>query len=246
MNDDPTSIKPYFPTFEAACETIINNPDNNLVNLNLDNVCLGNLYQNRDQLSLNRPVHIPLAKWSNALRNHIVRKVKKEKKKMDSAQAKQAEAMAVAVAKEQAKEHAMDMDLLKILLDGVICHKKRMEIYDGFYAKKANAKREEHNMQMEMEEKQTDNHIKRERIEVEKEVNVQKTEAIQGFISSHGKPLRRQSSYGEDRYDEKDYDHDYDYNHDDDHNHDDRHYEQIENPGTNFFYYHYHYHCCCF
>ena len=34
-----------------------------------------------------------------------------------------------------------------------------------------------------------------ERIEVEKEVNPQEIEVIQGFIGSHGKPLQ-QSSYG--------------------------------------------------
>ena len=75
-----------------------------------------------------------------------------------------------------------------------------MDIYKDFYATNANFKHEVHNMQMEMAEKkrrykwrwkQTDNYIKKERIEVEKVVNVQKTEVIQGFIGSHGKPLRQ-------------------------------------------------------
>jgi hypothetical protein len=126
---------------------------------------------------------------------------------MDSAQAKQAEA-------------AADREILKILLDGV-CPEDRMDIYDRYHAGKANAKREEHNMRMETE-----------RIEVEKEVNVQKTESFQRFIASFGKP-NHEPSLGEDGYDDDRYDDDrYDNHRYNDHRYNDHHYEIDE--GTNF------------
>ena len=59
-----------------------------------------------------------------------------------------------------------------------------MDVLERLSTIKRDARREEHNMQMDME-----------RIEVEKVVIIQITEVIQGFIGSHGKPLQ-QSSYG--------------------------------------------------
>jgi hypothetical protein len=55
---------------------------------------------------------------------------------------------------------------------------KTMDVLEWFSTIKRDARREEHNIQMDME-----------CIEVEKVVkNPQKTEVIQGFIGSHGKP----------------------------------------------------------
>ncbi|OEU06813.1 hypothetical protein FRACYDRAFT_253094 [Fragilariopsis cylindrus CCMP1102] len=106
-----------------------------------------------------------------------------------------------------------------------------MDVLERLSTIKRDVRREERNMQMDME-----------RIEVEKVVIIQITEVIQGFVGSHGKPLQ-QSSYGEDSHDDDD-DDDYNYGDYDNHDYHNHQYDerkeditqaQIKHPAANIF-----------